>query len=85
MELDRGGELALVQIDFSADFDGANHGGFVFKLQESRVGGMILKVFHIFLSSHTQTVKIDGVCSSSSDVVSAVAHGSVLCPLLFLL
>ena len=33
---------------------------------------MILKVFQIFLSSRTQRVKVDGVCSSSIDVVSGV-------------
>ena len=31
MELDRGGELALVQTQFSAAFDRVNHGGLVFK------------------------------------------------------
>ena len=54
MELDRGGELALVQIDFSAAFDRVNHGGLVFKLREAGVGGMILKVFQNFLFSRTQ-------------------------------
>ena len=34
MVLDRGGELALVQIDFSAAFDRVNHGDLVFKLRE---------------------------------------------------
>ena len=83
MELDMGGELALVQIDFSAAFDRANHGGLVFILREAGVGGMILKVFKSFLSSHTQ--RVDGVCSSSIDVVSGVPQGSVLDLLLFLL
>ena len=45
MELERGGELALVQIDFSAAFDRVNHRGLVFKLREAGVCGMILKVF----------------------------------------
>ena len=72
LELDKGGELALVQIDFSATFDRVNHGGLVFKLREAGVGGLILKVFQNFLSSRTQRVKVDGVFSSSIDVISGV-------------
>ena len=83
LELDRGGELALVQIDFTAAFDRVNHGGLVFKLRETGVGGMILKVFQNFLSSRTQRVKEDGVCNLSVDVISGVPQGSVLGPLLF--
>ena len=85
LELDRGGELALVQIDFSAAFDRVNHGGLVFKLREAGVGGLILKVFRNFLSTCTQRVKVDGVCSSSIVVVSVVPQSSILGPLLFLL
>ena len=85
LELDRRGELDLVQIDFSAAFDGVNHGGLVFKLREAGVGGLILKVCQNFLSNRTQRVKVDGVFSSSIDVVSGVPQGGVLGSLLFLL
>ena len=58
MNLDRGGQLAFVQIiDFSAAFDRVNHGGLVFKLQEAGVGGTIFKVFKNFLSCRTQRVR----------------------------
>ena len=85
MKLEGGGEVAIVQIDFSAAFDRVNHGGLVFKLREAGIGGMILKVFQNILSSRTKRVKVDDVCSSSIDVVPGVPQGSVLGPLLFLL
>ena len=68
-----------------AAFDRVNRVGLVFKLRETGVGVLILKVFQNFLSSLTQRVKVDGVCISSIDVVSGVPQGSVLGPLLFLL
>ena len=86
LELDRGGELALVQIDFSAAFERVNHGGLVCKLREAGVGGLILKVFQNLLSSRTQRVNVDGVWFSSRiDVESGVPQVSVIGPLLFLL
>ena len=41
MELDRGGELSLVQIDCSSGFDRFNHGSLVFKLQMDGICGKI--------------------------------------------
>ena len=80
MELDRGGELAFVQIDVSAAFDRVNQESLVFKLQEAGFGGVILNVFQIFLSNQTQRVKINSVCGSSVGVVSGVPQGTVFGP-----
>ena len=37
--------------------------------------------FSPLLSNHTLRVKVDGVCSSSIDVISCVPKGSILGPL----
>ena len=55
MEFDRGGELALVQIDFTVAFDRVNHVGLVFKLQEAGVGGMIMRVFQKIFQSYSES------------------------------
>ena len=47
MELDRGGELALVQIDFCAAFDRVNYGGLVIKLQDSVCSSSVDVVFGV--------------------------------------
>ena len=38
-ELDGGRELALVQLDFSADFDRVNRRGLLFRLRDAGIGG----------------------------------------------
>ena len=79
LELDRSGELALVQIDFSAAFDRVDHGGLVFELREAGVGGLILKVFQNFLSSRAQRVKVEYMSNSIiSDIMCLIYHVSLL-------
>ena len=49
--LEMGQEARIVQIDFSAAFDRANHQGILFKLCSVVVGGSVLSVLTQFLSN----------------------------------
>ena len=50
----------IVQIDFSAAFDSANHLGILYKLGSVGIGGSVLSVLTQFLSNRSQQVMVDG-------------------------
>ena len=83
--LESGQEARIVQIDFSAAFDRANHQGILYWLCSVIIGGSVLSILTQFLSNRSQHVMVDGCRSNLVDVVSGVPHGSVLGLLLFLL
>ena len=70
--LQDGGELCLLQVDFSAAIDCVNHAGLLHKLRSVGVGGSVLNIIDHFLANRTQRVVIDGVASSSVPVISGV-------------
>ena len=78
--LEMGQEARILQIDFSAAFDRANHQGILFELCSVGVGGSVLSVLTQFLSNGSQCVVVDGCCSKLVHVVSGVPQGSVLGP-----
>ena len=82
---DGGQEARIVQIDFSAAFDRANHQGMLFKLCSVGVGGSVMSVLTQLLSNRSQYVVVDGCRSKLVNVLSRVPQGSVLGPQLFLL
>ena len=82
--LESGQEARIVQIDFSAAFDGVNHQGILYKLCSVGIGGSLLSILTQFLSNRSQHVMVDGCRSKLVNVVSGVSQGSVLGPLLFL-
>ena len=83
--LESGQEARILQIDFSAAFDRVNHLGILYTLCSVGIGGSVLSVLTQFLSNRSQQVMVNGCRSKLVSVVSGVPHGSVLCPLLFLL
>ena len=83
--LENGQEARIVQIDFSAAFDGVNHQGIIYMLCSVGIGGSVLSILIQFLSNRPQQVMVDGCRSKLVDIVSGVPQGSILGPLLFLL
>ena len=83
--LERGQEARIVQIDFSAAFDGVKHLGILYKLRSVGIRGSVLSILTQFLSNQSQQVMVDGCRSKLVNVVSGVPQGSILGPLLFLL
>ena len=46
----------IVQIDFSATFDGVNHEGILYKLFSVGIGGSVLSILTLFLSNRSHHV-----------------------------
>ena len=83
--LESGQVARILQIDFSAAFDRANHLGILYKLCSVCIGGSVLSILIQFLSNRAHQVMVDGFRSKLVNVVSEVPQASVLGPLLFLL
>ena len=58
--LESGQEARIVQIDFSAAFDGVNHQGILYKLCSVGIRGSALSILTQFLSNRSQHVMVDG-------------------------
>ena len=57
---DDGFEVRGVFLDISKAFDKVWHDGFIFKLQENRISGNLLKVLKHFLTNRKQRVVLNG-------------------------
>ena len=74
--------LISVQPFYWVDWDDQ---GILYKLCSVGIGGSVLSILTQLLLNRSQHVMVDGCRSKLVNVVSWVPHGSVLCPLLFIL
>ena len=81
--LESGQEARIIQIDFSAAFDGSTIREFCISSGSVGIGGSVLSILAQFLSNQSQLVMVDS-CQSMS-TLSGVLRGSALGTLLYLL
>ena len=82
--LNEGGQIDAVLLDFSKAFDKVPHHRLLHKLEYYGIRGPSLNWISAFLHNRTQNVVCEGNTSSPAEVISGVPQGTVLGPLLFL-
>ena len=81
--LDQGGAYGALLTDLSKAFDYLSHELIIAKLYAYGVYMPSLKVINSYLSKTRQTIKINNVYSSWSEILFGVPQSSILAPLLF--
>ena len=81
--LDQGGVYGALLTDLSKAFDYLSHELIIAKLYAYGVYMPSLKVINSYLSKTRQTIKINNVYSSWSEILFGVPQSSILAPLLF--
>jgi hypothetical protein len=81
----RGFDGVTIYLDFAKAFDKVSHKALLLKLENMGFDGILLEWLKGFLTSRKQRVVLGEFYSSWIEVLSGVAQGSVLGPLLFVI
>ena len=80
-----GHEFRDVLLNISKAFNRVCHEGLLFKLQENRISGELIKLIKDFLSCRKRRVSLNGKHLLWQDVEVSIPQGLILSPLLFLI
>jgi len=83
--INQNGSVNEIFFDFAKTFDKVPHRRLLAKLQAHRIDGRVVKWVASWLKGRKQRVCLEGFRSKWADVLSGIAQGSVLGPLLFLI
>ena len=80
-----GSPVDVVYLDFQKAFDKVPHQRLLLKLKAHGIGNDVINWIEKWLTHRRQRVIVDGEISNWKSVLSGVAQGSVLSPILFLI
>ena len=82
-ELDDSGYTGTVLMDLSKAYDCVPHDLIIAKFEAYGFDNISLKLFHSYFSNRKQRVKIGSAISEWIDILTGIAQGSILGPLIF--
>jgi len=85
LNLDLGGQIDCIYMDFEKAFDKVHHRRLISKLYSYGINSQIISCITDFLDNRQFRVTVNGKFSTWHDVINGIPQGSILGPLLFII